>query len=237
MHPSLAHSFVSTNQTRFKNDLGRWRTLLQEPERVMFEEIVCAVWDIEFVPTIDFPDEPNALCRFQELAQNLISLEETNAFKSRSWGSRLRTVQRQLKKRKGKISTLPVLPDGSFHSISSVLGRLTHDTDEFHDEDLDLGEFIDLDALEGYVNEPKRVSSTESMDTTAAEWKDVHPRVVSILASVAFSIGLTALSGEFAGPWQLTRLTHIQPSKTVLKRTDHEWSLEQRLGTADVVPL
>lgn len=184
----------------FTNDLGRWRTLLQGSEKKMFDEIVCAVWNIDTVPTLDMPEnDPDKLYRFQELIQNLISLGDIKHLKSRSSGSRLRTVQRQLKSRKRKpvlrrrADRPPVLPDGSFQSIGSVLGRLTHDTDSFYEDDVDLGEFIDFDAFGLECDDPKPTQSSDSMEPTV-EWKDVHPIVVLVFASVAFSIILTAVS-------------------------------------------
>lgn len=171
----------------------------------MFEEIACAVWDIQSVPVTESPG--GGLDRFKALAQDLVSVEETSTFESRSCGSQLRAVQHQLKKR-WRNGWLPqeqfslVLPEDSFQSISSILGRSTHETDRFHGDDLRLGDFIDLDALGG-ADVLEQASSMDMMDTTWAEWKDVHPIVVSVLASVAFSIGLTAVSGKSLKPWQL----------------------------------
>ncbi|KAF7548243.1 hypothetical protein G7Z17_g7181 [Cylindrodendrum hubeiense] len=184
----------------FTNDLGRWRTLLQGSEKTMFDEIVCAVWNIDAVPTLDMPEnDPDELYRFQELIQNLISLEDIKHLKSRSSGSRLRAVQRQLKSRKRKLGLgqrtdrPPIQPVGSFQSIGSVLGRLTHDTDSFYEDEVDLGEFIDLDAFGVEPDDPKPTTSSDPMEPPV-EWKDVHPIVVLVLASVAFSIALTAVS-------------------------------------------
>ncbi|KAK7432532.1 hypothetical protein QQZ08_000739 [Neonectria magnoliae] len=184
----------------FSNDLGRWRTLLQGSEKTMFDEIVCAVWNIDTVPTLDMPEsDPDELYRFQELIQNLISLEDMKRVKSRSSGSRLRAVQRQLQSRKRKPGLMPranrpsVQPIGSFQSIGSVLGRLTHDTDSFYEDDVDLAEFIDLDALGYDVVDAKPTAPKEPVEPSV-DWKDVHPIVVLVLASVAFSIALTAVS-------------------------------------------
>lgn len=146
-------------------------------------------------------NDPDKLYRFQELIQNLISLGDIKHLKSRSSGSRLRTVQRQLKSRKRKpvlrrrADRPPVLPDGSFQSIGSVLGRLTHDTDSFYEDDVDLGEFIDFDAFGLEFDDQKPTQSSDLVEPTV-EWKDVHPIVVLVFASVAFSIILTAVSSK-----------------------------------------
>ncbi|KPM37280.1 hypothetical protein AK830_g9291 [Neonectria ditissima] len=197
---------VCANGCRFTNDLGRWRTLLQGSEKNMFDMIVCAVWNIDTVPTLDTPkNDPDELYRFQELIQNLISLEDMKRLKSRSSGSRLRAVQRQLKSRERKPGLMPganrpsVQPIGSFQSIGSVLGRLTHDTDSFYEDDVDLAEFINLDALEYDAVDAKLTPTKEPVEPSV-DWKDVHPIVVLVLASVAFSIALTAVSGIQDGP-------------------------------------
>ncbi|KAH7141359.1 hypothetical protein B0J13DRAFT_556682 [Dactylonectria estremocensis] len=183
----------------FTNDLGRWKTLLQGSERTMFDEIVCAVWNVDTVPTLDLPEsDPDELYRFQELIQNLISLEDTKHLKSGSSGSRLRAVQRQLKSqkktmRRQRADRPPVQPIGSFQSIGSVIRELTRDTDSFHEDEIDLEDFIDLDAFGVAPVDSNPASCSESLEPHV-EWKDVHPIVVLLFASVAFSIALTAVS-------------------------------------------
>ncbi|KAH7152935.1 hypothetical protein EDB81DRAFT_438201 [Dactylonectria macrodidyma] len=216
----------------FKNDLGRWKTLLQGSERTMFDEIVCAVWNVDTVPTLDLPEsEPDELYRFQELIQNLISLEDTTHLRSESSGSRLRAVQRQLKgqkqtKLRQRADRPPVQPIGSFQSIGSVLGRLTHDTDDFYEDDIDLGDFIDLDAFGVEPVDSNPTSSSESLEPSV-EWKDVHPIVVLLFASVAFSIALTAVSRSTGG----TRVKEVAPGRTWL------WSIVRYRGRVSQLPV
>ncbi|KAI5458463.1 hypothetical protein BGZ63DRAFT_426855 [Mariannaea sp. PMI_226] len=204
-------------QAEFINDLGRWKTLLDISDYDLFDEIACAVWDINMIPIWDSSmDNPVELYRFQELVQNLICLQGIRPLKSGSFGSRLQAVQKQLKKpnRKRKFSRVqrqnqqqppqqqppPPPPIGSFQSIDSILGGLTYDTDESGYDEADISELIDFGAFEEDVDEPMPLQGSNKSQEMPAAWKDVHPRVVLALASVAFSTGLAAMSAIQDGP-------------------------------------
>lgn len=191
---------------RFKNDLGRWRTLLDTSEQVMFDEFVRFVWDVDGIPVLLAPTSAPTeaeMCRFQELIQNLVSLDDLTDQSSARSGTRLKLAQRQMAKRKPRSTPAQgsrrpdVSSAGSLRSTASVLSRFTKDTDSSFGEKLDLSDFIYLDALEADSTAATPSDSQEPASPTNL-WKNISPVVVLLLASVAFSVILTAVSGMLA---------------------------------------
>lgn len=63
----------------------------------MFDEFVCAAWKIEYLPTPTTLETCEDLPRFSELVEGFVSRTDIKPPDPKPHGSRLRTVQRQLK--------------------------------------------------------------------------------------------------------------------------------------------
>ncbi|KAF7556625.1 hypothetical protein G7046_g6244 [Stylonectria norvegica] len=207
-------------QLEFLNDLGRWRTVLDVSEQVLFDEIARAVWGLDNVPAVDTPKcAPDELNRFQDLIQNVVSVEnnvDKMPSKPAPFGARLRSVQKRVEDHKANETrtrhphqqTIP--PNSSFQSIGSVLGKLTKDTDSYYDDNIVLSDFVHLDAFEcdeplNPMPKPRSKQKTkpagpQDMLSKCHQRKNIRPIVVFLLASVAFSVVLTAVTSIQDGP-------------------------------------
>ena len=174
----------------------------------MYDEIVCAVWGIASVPALNTQEAgTSGLYKFQELIQSLVSLDDLTdqvLSKSNSSGAPLLLVQRQMKTRMQTMESSDhfskdfLSPEGSFQNIDSILRTITRETDSSYDEEREFAEFIHLDALEAVPEDPTTPTPMHP-GPPSSHWKDVHPIIVLLLASVAFSIVLTAVSGKEVG--------------------------------------
>lgn len=174
----------------------------------MFEEIARALWGVDSFSMLDVQDSDRGeLYQFQALIQNLVSLDNGESQAPISFGSRLKAVHKQAVSRNGqaqrplRLRQSHLSSSSSFKNLGSVLGQLTMDTDSDYEDEMDLSDFIDLDALGG-ESSPRKDAPHERLPP-GTSWKDVHPVIVLLLASVAFSIVLTMISGKFqetAGP-------------------------------------
>lgn len=168
----------------------------------MFHEIARVLWGVDTVSLMSTQTNTRAeLYQFQDLIQNLVSLEYETDLSPISSGTRLRTAQRKVQTRNRHMhrpcrSHQSRLSAGSsFHNIGSVLAQLTMDSDSNSDDEIDMNDFVHLDApsLEARPHfNPKPTSAP-----ACTSWKNVHPIVVLLLASVAFSVVLTMISGKF----------------------------------------
>ncbi|KAF5024117.1 hypothetical protein F66182_3819 [Fusarium sp. NRRL 66182] len=86
-------------EKEFILDLRRWKVLLCEDEARMdmFDEIVCAAWGIDALPTMTIPGSNEDLYRFAELVLGLISHTGIKPPDPKTRGIRLRLAQRQMK--------------------------------------------------------------------------------------------------------------------------------------------
>ena len=172
----------------------------------MFDDIAKAMWDIHDVSALSGSDmRPDELYHFQELIQNLISPQgphnRSPSKKYMNFDTRLRSIRKQILDRKrdmesNKASRRRRSQDSApFRNIGAVLGRLTKDTDSVGDDDIDLGDFIHLDALQAESTEGS-ISQASSGLLPRTPWKDIDSTVVFLLASMAFAIVLIMVSGE-----------------------------------------
>lgn len=102
--------------------------------------------------------------------------------------------------------------------IQHVLGRLTRDTDSGDEGDIDLNEFLYLEAIqeEDSARDRRRVHAPTSNNT----WKDISPMVVLLLASVAFSIVLAMIPGR--QPWLFTKESLLIASEAVQSKSQSQ---------------
>lgn len=193
---------------RFIDDLGRWGTLLNRSEQSTYVHVVCSVWGIATLPRLVTPESgTEEIYRFQELIQNVVSLDDRTdeaLSKSSSSGARLLAIQRRVKAQKHQMDKLEYSSEkfqssgSSRVNIGTVFGRLTRATDSSYDEDREFSEFIDFDAFED-APEDSTVPALAGLAAPRSQWKDIHPVVVLLLASVAFSVVLTVVSGRLVG--------------------------------------
>ena len=186
----------------FIHDLGRWRSILNERDRQRFDQLAGAVWDHpEVTNSYHGKGHTEDLYYFQELIQNLVQSGDSHRpapMKERSFGSRLRNLQVRRDYSKSMPSAeshTSVCGEASFHSIGSILGRLTVN-DEAGADNFDLADFIHLDKLEGEGQVSEGSRAREALHIThGAPWRHVDSGVVLLLASVAFTVVLIAISG------------------------------------------
>ncbi|CAJ0551104.1 Ff.00g110340.m01.CDS01 [Fusarium sp. VM40] len=86
-------------EEEFIKDLCRWRFLLlgKNADTDMFDEFVCAAWKTESLPAPATLETCGDLLRFGELVEGFVSRTDIKPPDPKPHGSRLRTVQRQLK--------------------------------------------------------------------------------------------------------------------------------------------
>lgn len=174
----------------------------------MFDEVVQAIWGVTNVSSLEIPQSgPDEVYYFQELIQNIVSLEQMGSRLSRkhtSLGVHLQSIRRRAQERKrvalqARNRLKAAEETTGFQNIGSVLGRLTKDTDSADEEEIELGDFIHLDALQEEPDETYDGTQTHSEAPEfrpSAPWKDIHPVVVFLLASVAFSVVLALISSK-----------------------------------------
>lgn len=176
---------------------------MKDDEQPMFDNVVHAIWDVTNIPSLSNPQSgADEVYHFQELIQNIVSLEklvDRLPRKHQSLGLRLQNIRKRVEARRQTSLLAQQSPKAAedtaagFQNIGTVLGRLTKDTDSADEEDIDLGDFIHLDALQEEPDEEAQSDPPEVI--SCAPWKDIHPTVVFLLASVAFSIILILVSG------------------------------------------
>ncbi|KAH7309504.1 hypothetical protein B0I35DRAFT_82684 [Stachybotrys elegans] len=191
-------------KTQFTNDLGRWRAIFQEPDRNLYDIVAGHLWGYN---TDSDPHIPTCSCdqvyQFQELIQNLVSLDRIDDQLHRASklsGVGLRHIQRGIAQRARGVSPYfnqtraALRQNQDFPSISHVLGQLTKDTDSGDTGDVDIGDFIHLEAIQ---EEDARQRRHEVPLAAHKPWKDISSMLVLLLASVAFSIILAVISGTY----------------------------------------
>ncbi|KEY68172.1 hypothetical protein S7711_07261 [Stachybotrys chartarum IBT 7711] len=192
---------------QFTDDLGRWRTVLTNfDEQRIFDTVVGHVWEVDSAYNLGTPQSgADQIYRCQEFIQNLVSVDQLDPRlqrKVRSLGTHLRTIQQRIGQRalandSIRHTTRSRRRDSGVHRpIQHVLGRLTRDTDSGDEGDIDLNEFLYLEAIqeEDSARDRKRAHVPISNNT----WKDISPMVVLLLASVAFSIVLAMIPASEA---------------------------------------
>lgn len=90
--------------------------------------------------------------------------------------------------------------EASFNTIGSILGRLTVD-DDAGDDNFNLADFIHIDKLQGESQVSEEGRDPEVLHgANGVSWKHVDSGVVLLLASVAFTVVLIAISGMSSSP-------------------------------------
>ncbi|CAI4212906.1 unnamed protein product [Parascedosporium putredinis] len=195
---------------QFVNDLGRWKAVLDPDEIPLFDTIAFSLWAYTDLPdpaTYERNDKEN-LARFQELIQDLVTLERShhrNPGRTAPYASRLSTIQKQYTAAEGgtgrtATATAPAMsipiPAGNMARTRRRLAdevAFTPDSvgddgtgagfsiDEFFDVDRFLAESMGSDAPS-----PERIPDLGLYDILAT--------TALLVASVAFSVILTLMS-------------------------------------------
>jgi hypothetical protein len=143
-----------------------------------------------------------SLYRFQELVQQLVSLER-NAYRTplarNASGTRLDTIQRELSRGNAQArrsdeafeSALPIEIPGPKDKRAE--DRLAFGSLPEEDE-LSLGEFLHLELFDDGNGSQSLLDSAPPESSSG--WKDILPMTVLLLASVVFSIVLTMVLGK-----------------------------------------
>ncbi|KAI9155211.1 hypothetical protein HJFPF1_07788 [Paramyrothecium foliicola] len=183
------------------HDLGRWRTAVSNDEKPLFDSVTKALWDFsETQSNFGASGERCELDSIQHLLQELVSvenLEERSRLKVRRnyRGSRLKTIYDR--KGKSKASHLPLptfdaMWDSYDMSCPSSMAGLSADTPSPSENDsINLGDFIYLDPLDDCADETTQPPATAWQDA----WGKVKPTITLLLASVAFAMVISLLSG------------------------------------------
>ena len=173
----------------------------------MFDEIVRVVWQQDHGLGTDSWSAPSQdLLHFQELIQNFVAVGESGnklSRKTRRLGARLRNVRKDIELRQQEFTIAKTSRDldKGFQNIGSVLGQLTKDTDSADEDDVELGDFIHLSALQEESTEDHSGdddNKKQDEPLPQAPWKSINPLIVILLASVAFSAVLALVTGTKA---------------------------------------
>ncbi|KAF4459002.1 ankyrin repeat [Fusarium albosuccineum] len=179
---------------QFITDLRRWKILLDEAEMNTFDELVCTAWEIEAVPTTILPGTRDDTCRFGELVRALVSCRDSKPPRARSYGIRLRAIQRQMKSRERDPKRLErVMQRSNSQSEGSSYEKEPEPPDPSFDTDAFLREYVELDALVGDLGCPGDTPLPESLSQRSG-LEVIEPRVTLLLESVAFTAVLTVAS-------------------------------------------
>ncbi|KAJ3535495.1 hypothetical protein NM208_g7107 [Fusarium decemcellulare] len=181
-------------EDQFITDLRRWKILLDEAEMNTFDELVCIAWGIEAVPTTILPGTRDDTCRFGELVRALISCRDVKPPRTRSYGIRLRAIQRQMKSRERDPKRLErVMQRSNSQGEGSSHEKEPEPPDSSFDTDAFLREYVELDALVGDLDCPEDDPLLESSSQRSV-LEVIEPKVTLLLESVAFTAVLTVAS-------------------------------------------
>lgn len=178
---------------------------MTESEREQFDHIVPAVWDIPSPGNYPLPQSrADEMFRFQELIQNLVSIEhsdEQNSGKERLFGSRLSKLRlrgnHRARRRCATCHGTHGTTEAVFRNIGNTLNKLSVNDASPAGDAFDLGEFIYLDKVEGDTTTDTPTAQDFLNYGPGERWKDVQSPVVLLLASVAFCIVLVASACMF----------------------------------------
>lgn len=163
----------------------------------MYNDLTFALW--AYTDAVD--SEPamadaDSLYRFQELVQQLVTLE-TNASRvlagSKARGTRLDAIQRDIVGQEGQVRADGQDPGATMAiDIPAVLGTSVG-SNQLAADGFSLSEFLHLELFEDGTGQP--LTESIYMDQTMV-WKDTLPLTALLLASIAFSIVWTMVIGE-----------------------------------------
>nr|XP_036582732.1 ankyrin repeat protein [Colletotrichum truncatum]KAF6791523.1 ankyrin repeat protein [Colletotrichum truncatum] len=173
---------------QFYNDLDRWRSVLPSSSRLLFDELAFGMW--AFTPSGDTTSDLDVvnLPHFQELVQNLLSLEkrkESVPSRSSASGSRLSAIQREFETHETPQAATQgqAIPGRSPTRLDSYASSSTQR------DDFLWADFVHMDRFEdtrGQSNTPPSLPNS---------WEDALSSTMMLLASVAFSIVLSFMIG------------------------------------------
>ncbi|OHE90501.1 hypothetical protein CORC01_14205 [Colletotrichum orchidophilum] len=176
----------------FVDDLDRWRSILPASSQLLFDDLAFHMWG--YTPLGQMPLHPDSEClpHFQDLAQNLISLEkrkESIPSRISTPGIRLAAIQRAFENQETHLgvasSQAQTIPGRSQSGQTSYAGSSTQRDDLFW------ADFLHMDRLEDTtLRQPAPSSSLNG------GWEDVLSSTMLLLFSVAFSIVLGLILGN-----------------------------------------
>jgi hypothetical protein len=82
----------------FTQDLYRWKAvaLERDSDMDMFDELVCVIWETDYLPQNILPGSQEDLLRFGELANDLVSVTHIKPPDPKPIGTRIRAIQRKM---------------------------------------------------------------------------------------------------------------------------------------------
>ncbi|KAM0495306.1 hypothetical protein ACHAP8_008153 [Fusarium lateritium] len=82
----------------FTQDLYRWKavTFERDSDMDMFDELVCVIWETDYLPQNILPGSQEDLLRFGELAKDLVSVTHIKPPDPKPIGTRIRAIQRKM---------------------------------------------------------------------------------------------------------------------------------------------
>ncbi|KAL0766366.1 hypothetical protein CaCOL14_010811 [Colletotrichum acutatum] len=178
---------------QFVDDLDRWRSILPASSQLLFDELAFRMW--AYTPSSQRPSQldPELLPYFQDLAQNLISLEkrkETIPSKISSPGIRLAAIQRAFDDQETHVgvssSQAQTIPG------RSQSGQASYASSSTQRDDLVWADFLHMERFEETTL--RQPAPSLSFD---GGWEDVlSSTTMLLLFSVAFSIVLALILGK-----------------------------------------
>ncbi|GKT48954.1 uncharacterized protein ColSpa_09135 [Colletotrichum spaethianum] len=172
---------------QFVNDLDRWRSILPASSQVLFDDLALRMW--AYTPSGGAPSDPNSdsLSHFQDLVQNLISLEkrkESMPSRISAPGSRLAAIQRAFESQETHMG---------FSQGQAIPGRSqpcqsSHASSSTQRDDLVWADFLHMEQFEDMASRQTGPSSAE-----VGGWEDLLSATMLLLVSVAFSIVLALI--------------------------------------------
>lgn len=184
---------------RFVSDISRWRTVVNDDDKHVFDEVCFVLWQVDNLHTFADTDE---LSKIQDFIQDLVSIDKVEARlpqRPSRQGSRLRTIYDRKGKQKEvcncaqRAPCMESLSTDEFPSLDNALS-LSSGAHQDSEDLIDLSDFIYLDApgVENMEDEHFAEPNSSRKDFLT----NIKPTVVLLLASVAFSIILSFISGK-----------------------------------------
>ena len=176
---------------RFASDISRWRTVVNDDDKHVFDEICSVLWQVDNL--YEFADTDD-LSKMQGFLQDLVSIDKVEARlpqRPSRQGSRLRTIYGRKGKQKEECRCAPPVPciePLSTEEFPGLNNTLSLSSGALQDSEglIDLSDFIYLDAPGVENMEDEHFAEPDS--SRKAFFTNIKPTVVLLLASVAFSI-------------------------------------------------
>ncbi|SPN98766.1 uncharacterized protein DNG_01807 [Cephalotrichum gorgonifer] len=180
----------------FVNDVLRWRSILDPDDHPLFDKVNFALWF-----SLGFPDptpgreDKDSLARFQELMQDIVTLEKENPrapARTAPYATRLRDIQQEYaakedRQPRGQATSDPVsipIPSGGARK-------------RVYDESLDMEPEVGYGfSINDVFDVDRFLAQSVDSESTADQvmdlgWNDILSTTVLLLASTAFSVLLT----------------------------------------------